>query len=214
MRAALLRIVTCLLLSTTIASAAGGTPPNANADEARARYRKGLSYYALQKYAEAANEYEAAFELEPDPALLYNAAQAHRLAGNKTRALALYQSYLRLFPGQSNRNDVQRHIAALKTAIESDAKSRSNTPTDPIGPTTNNTPPEPKPEPPKPDPQPQEPIVVVTPPAKAERRVKPWVWGIVAGGAVVLGVGLGVGLGLGLNRTRYPDPSIGTVRPQ
>lgn len=205
-----MRIASCLLLTTSVAMAA---PANTtSAEEARAHYKKGLSYYALQKYAEAANEYEAAFELEPDPALLYNAAQAHRLAGGKTRALALYQSYLRLFPGQSNRNDVQRHIAALKIAIESDAKSRSNTPTDPIGPTTNNVP-EPKPEPSKPEPQPQ-PILVVTPPPKTDRKVKPWVWGVVAGGVVVLGVGLGVGLGLGLSRTRYPDPSIGTVRPQ
>lgn len=211
----MLRIAVCLLLTTTVAAA--GAPGNSatsnNADEARAHYKKGLSYYALQKYAEAANEYEAAFELEPDPALLYNAAQAHRLASNKTRALALYQSYLRLFPGQTNRNDVQRHIAALKTAIESDAKSRSNTPTDPIGPTTNNLP-EPKPEPPKPEPQPQPQVIVAPPPSQPARKIKPWVWGILAGGVVVLGVGLGVGLGLGLSRTRYPDPSIGTVRPQ
>ena len=51
----------------------------------------------------AADNYEKAFALKPDPAVLYNAAQAHRLAGNKQRALDLYQSYLRMYGNDSAR---------------------------------------------------------------------------------------------------------------
>ena len=54
---------------------------------------KATAAFAFNRYAVAAENYEKAFELKPDPAVLYNAAQAHRLAGNKERALDLYQSY-------------------------------------------------------------------------------------------------------------------------
>src|SRR5262245_50804586 len=90
-------------------------------DEARAHYKRGIAAYALSHFAEAAEEYEQAFTLEPDPALLYNAAQAHRLAGNKTRALTLYQNYLRIFGDKvPNKAEVTAHIAKLKAAIETD----------------------------------------------------------------------------------------------
>ena len=73
----------------------------------------------LAHYAEAAESYEKAFALKPDAAVLYNAAQAHRLGGNKERALELYQSYLCLYGGD-RRAEVEGHIESLKQAIEKD----------------------------------------------------------------------------------------------
>jgi tetratricopeptide (TPR) repeat protein len=64
--------------------------------EAQEHFRQGTTAYALGKYAEAATEWERAYELKPDAALLFNAAQVHRLGGNHKRALLLYQNYLRL----------------------------------------------------------------------------------------------------------------------
>jgi tetratricopeptide (TPR) repeat protein len=96
-------LVACLALP---AAAAGGAT-----EDARAHYERGTSLYALGKFAEAAQEYEKAFELKPDPALLYNAAQAHRIAGNKQRALFLYQNFLRVFGTSSpNAPEVERHV--------------------------------------------------------------------------------------------------------
>jgi iron complex outermembrane receptor protein len=86
--------------------------------EPRTHYKRAMSAYALGDFPTAAAEYEAAFKLEPDPALLYNAAQAHRVGGNARRALELYQSYLRMFGDQANRGETERHIADLKIAIE------------------------------------------------------------------------------------------------
>src|SRR5262249_58021652 len=74
--------------------------PPASEDDARALFERGSALYALGRYAEAAPLFERAFELKPDPALLYNAAQAYRLLGNKPRALTLYQNYFRLFGDQ------------------------------------------------------------------------------------------------------------------
>src|ERR1700690_2082975 len=90
-------------------------------DEARGHYERANAAYALGNYVRAADEFEKTFDLKPDPALLYNAAQAHRLAGNKTRALLLYENYLRVYGAKvSNIDDAKRHIEALKAAIASD----------------------------------------------------------------------------------------------
>jgi hypothetical protein len=92
----------------------------ANKEEARAYAEKATTAYALAHYDVAAENFEKAFEAKPDPALLFNAAQAHRMAGNKERALALYQSYLRL-PGKlEKRAEVEKRIAELRESAGQD----------------------------------------------------------------------------------------------
>lgn len=48
---------------------------------AREHYRRGTNAFNLGHYLEAVKEYEAAYQLKEDPALLFNIAQAYRLAG-------------------------------------------------------------------------------------------------------------------------------------
>src|SRR5260370_33236020 len=101
-------------------------------EDAKSLFDKGTAAFALGNYDEAANDYEGAFKLKPDPALLYNAAQAHRLAGNKPRALQLYQSYLHLYgKGIRNRAEVEQRVAELKEAIENDSRGATAPPTEP-----------------------------------------------------------------------------------
>jgi tetratricopeptide (TPR) repeat protein len=98
------------------APAGAPTPAGGPSDEAAARaaYEKGTSAYALGDFAEAAKQYEAAFRLKLDPALLYNAAQAHRRANNRTRAIELYENLLRVFPNAPNRDVARQHLDELK----------------------------------------------------------------------------------------------------
>jgi len=86
-------------------------------EEARALNDKATAAFALGRFPEAAEQFEKAFELKPDPALLYNAAQAHRLAGNKPRALELYQSYLRVYAHGDKRADAEARVRELKETI-------------------------------------------------------------------------------------------------
>jgi tetratricopeptide (TPR) repeat protein len=171
-------------------------PTVASADkisDAKEHYKQGTAAYALGKYAEAATHYEAAFELSPDPALLYNAAQAHRIAGNKQRALTLYQSYLRMYgPQAQNRDDVERHIDELKRAIDVDERAKNSPPT---GPTTTS---------------PSDGNALAAAPARKRPLAKnPWLWvGVGAGVAVVAGVAIGLGVAFGKSD---PQASIGTV---
>jgi tetratricopeptide (TPR) repeat protein len=210
--------ITLLLVSAT---AHGG-----DVEKAKAHFKTGLAAFTLGDYAKAALEYEAAYSEMIDPALLYNAAQAHRLAGNKPRALFLYQNYLRYFPTQSNRAEVQRHVENLQAAIEAEQKAKTTPPTEskqpsetrpsiearPTTPTT--TAPSPTTTAPAPTTTEAKPSVAAaaltteSPPPPRKKTPK-WLWGVVGGAVAVVAVGLGVGLGVGLSGTSYPNADIG-----
>ncbi len=176
------------------------TPTAALADkisDAKEHYKHGTAAYALGKYAEAAGEYEAAYELAPEPALLYNAAQAHRIGGNKQRALTLYQSYLRIYGNDApNRGEVERHIEELKQAIDVEERAKTSPPT---GPTSTS-----------PSLAPGSNAVVGAAPERKPPLVKnPWLWvGVGAGVVVIAGVAIGLGVAFGKSD---PKASFGTV---
>jgi hypothetical protein len=190
-----------------------GKASESKAQAVRDYLDKATAAFALNRYAVAAENYEKAFELKPDPAVLYNAAQAYRLAGNKERALELYQSYLRMY-GAEKRAEVEKHIENLKQAIEKDHAVATSPPTTPAPVGTTHDAPPPAPEPatpapkaetppaaaqlerpapaapaPVPTPAPAEPTPVLVTPASPPANegsivTKPWFW-IVVGGAVV-----------------------------
>jgi tetratricopeptide (TPR) repeat protein len=223
----------CLLappLGAARVEAAGGSSA-----EAHAMLEKATAAFALAKYAEAAEFFEKAFELKPDPALLYNAAQAHRLAGNKERALALYQNLLRVYGNKTKRSEVEARIDELKKAIDSD-KAVANSPptsTEPVngtGPITPLAPP-PAGSPSEPGAGASTPLavpdnptnvttaaatttsapVLTAQPSASETPLtrKPLFWVAVGGGVAVA---VTVILLLTLGGSKDPLPSIGVVR--
>lgn len=83
--------------------------------EARQLYAEGKAQYAQGHYAEAAQLFERSYALSESSALLFNMAQAHRLAGpgHCRDALKLYESYLNAAPGAENRTEVEERIQEL-----------------------------------------------------------------------------------------------------
>jgi len=124
--AVLVGVAASLLFASGAHAAAKGRTEKA--EEAREYLDKATAAFALNRYAVAAENYEKSFELKPDAAVLYNAAQAYRLAGNKERALDLYQSYLRMY-GDDKRAEIEKHIQNLKQAIEKDHAVATSPPT-------------------------------------------------------------------------------------
>jgi tetratricopeptide (TPR) repeat protein len=190
-----------------------------NVDEAKAHYARATSAYALGRFAEAAAEYEKAFDLKPDPALLYNAAQAHRVAGNKARALLLYRSYLRIFSDGPNHDEVQHFISELQKQIDQEAKQPPKAEPAP--------PREPPPAPSIAAPQPTAPSTadpsavtspaspspeLVTQPAAAEKPLakRPWFWATLAGAAIVVAGGVTLGVVLG-SPDKNPTANLGKI---
>jgi tetratricopeptide (TPR) repeat protein len=112
-------VVSAAVVLAPLAHAEPVSNPVGDKDASRL-YQEATSAFGLGHYAEAAEKYEGAFSLRPDPALLYNAAQSYRLAGIKTRAIELYRNYLRLYPLAPNASDARAHVASLQKAIDWD----------------------------------------------------------------------------------------------
>jgi hypothetical protein len=95
-------------------------------DLAAIHVRKATAAYNLGKFAEAAKEYEAAYEQTLDPNLLFNIGQAYRLAGDRDKAIMAYRSFIRSGP-QSE----QRHLAESKIRELERQRSMAPAPTVP-----------------------------------------------------------------------------------
>ncbi|HSZ81565.1 MAG TPA: tetratricopeptide repeat protein [Polyangia bacterium] len=131
------------LFGSTVARA-----DDAAANAAREHYQKATSYYDLGKYAEAITEFEAAYEIKNDPALLYNLAQSNRLAGNPDQALHFYRTYLRYVPHPANRVEIDDRIKQLESLLQQKNAAQVTPPNQTIPPGATTPTAEPAPAPP------------------------------------------------------------------
>lgn len=105
-----------------------GERSDAELDEARSRYDRGIKHYNLGEFEAAIVEFKAAYELSGEPDLLFNIAQAYRLAEDYKEALFFYDSYLRLRPDAANRADVESRIAATRKLLEEQKQLQESPP--------------------------------------------------------------------------------------
>lgn len=185
------------VLVTLCLSTAGQTWAADKISTAREHFEHGSALFDLGSYAEAAHEYESAYKIKPDPALLFNIGQAYRLANDHASALRAYKSYLRRVPNPGNRGEVERHINTLTRLLDEQKQASQSPPTGTIVPDSMKRPApaaEPKIEPIAP-PAPV-PALLSTATQDAPRRTptykKWWVWTIAAGAVVVVGAGVGL----------------------
>jgi len=98
---------------------AGGRDARAgdpNAEKARAHFQQADTYFKLEKYAAALQEFEQAYLAKQDPSFLYNIAQCHRLMGNRADAIRFYKRYIIDAPNAPNRPTAEKHIRDLEAA--------------------------------------------------------------------------------------------------
>jgi tetratricopeptide (TPR) repeat protein len=199
-----------------------GLLPEARAAEPIDYEKEATAAFALGHYAEAAEAFEKAFRQEPEAALLYNAAQAHRLAGNKERALTLYENYMRVYGNKEKRAEVQSRIDELKAAIDHDSQVRTRPPNEPEPvapaapvspiparrppPVVASVPPEPLPEPER------APPMLTAPPGPSPSEAdhpstsRVWLWTLL--GVVVVGGAVAGLLVLKNNGQKYPNADL------
>jgi tetratricopeptide (TPR) repeat protein len=91
------------------------TPPQKQ--EIRAHYQRASRDYDLGKFGEAIDEYQVIYEIDGDPVMLYNLAQAYRLAEQPEKAIQFYRRYLQRSPEARNREAVEQKIAALEKML-------------------------------------------------------------------------------------------------
>jgi tetratricopeptide (TPR) repeat protein len=102
---------------------AGGSAPFATPQSpgdstaaARARAHQGQAFYDLKRFQEAYQEYEQAYLIEQDPALLYNMGQCQRKLGNNDEALHFYRTYLRRVPKGPSAVEAEKRVRELEDA--------------------------------------------------------------------------------------------------
>src|SRR5262249_42246285 len=116
-RRTVLRRATLFAALSAFAAAGNGRAEDPRGD-ARAHYARGLELAGQNGYAGALQEFNAAYALSPQYAVLYNIGQAHVALGHTTEAIETLGRYLRdggdrISPAR--RAQVERQIAWLRS---------------------------------------------------------------------------------------------------
>ncbi len=202
---------------------------------AREHFRKGSVLYDLQRYSEAAREYEMAYEAKDDPALLFNIAQAYRLGLEYQKAIGYYRAFLRRNPNAGNRDEVLARIAEMQRIVDDQRRTQGAPPLGTMPPTHPDAhgPPAatveanpstaPAAEPSAPPaahasaptaatPSTMQAPLVATKSAEHEGRATPvykkwWLWTIVG----VVAAGAAVGIAVGVTQSSTSEPTLNPV---
>lgn len=82
--------------------------------KARELAEKGRAYHDAGDYAKAVAAFKEAYVLAPSPALLFNIAQAYRLAGNCDDAAWMYRRYIDTSPDSEHRALAEQHLSSVE----------------------------------------------------------------------------------------------------
>jgi hypothetical protein len=82
-------------------------------------YEEGSQLYAAGKYVEAAEKFEAVYQIDPDPATQFNIGQAYRLARKNycAKAAAAFRTFLRVAADPPNVETVKQYISEMDACV-------------------------------------------------------------------------------------------------
>ncbi len=113
-----------LALPCVPAVALGQTPPTtaspAATAEARDRYQRGIELFDERNYAAAMVEFQRAYELTRNPAVLFNISATHELSGHFVEALDAMHAYERDAPAETvrgRRAEIDAALARLRRRV-------------------------------------------------------------------------------------------------
>ena len=96
------------------ASADNALRPEKIPAKARERATRGRVYHDAGDYAAAVAAFKEAYVLAPSPGLLFNIAQAYRLAGNCDEAAWMYRRFLDTNPNGPNKALAEGHLSVVE----------------------------------------------------------------------------------------------------
>ena len=100
------------LLLLALARVAYADDPSERA--AKRHYDRGQKLYNLQKFEQALEQYQKAFDAQPLPGFLFNIAQCQRNLGDYDAAIFSFKRYLKLDPETEKREQVEELIEELE----------------------------------------------------------------------------------------------------
>jgi tetratricopeptide (TPR) repeat protein len=104
-------LAVCFLLFAFVRAAHAEDPSERTA---KRHYDRGQKLFNLQKFDEALEQYQKAFDAKPIPSILFNIGQCHRNLGDYDAAIFSFKRYLKLDPEAENREQVEELIADLE----------------------------------------------------------------------------------------------------
>jgi tetratricopeptide (TPR) repeat protein len=128
---AIATLALCVLGPSVVRGAESDTEKKQRAKE---HYEIATRFYDVGKYGEAVKEYEEAYMLTGDAALLFNIGQAYRLWDRPEDALRVYKNYLRQRPDAVNRVDVEKKISDLEKVIDERRRGGAAQPAEAVSP--------------------------------------------------------------------------------
>jgi tetratricopeptide (TPR) repeat protein len=112
-----------LALTLAVAIAPAFAPAIARADTAAERaakrhYDRGRRLFDLQKFDEALEQFQKAYDADPLPDFLFNIGQCQRNLGDYEAAVFSFKKFLKLDPEAPNRAKVEKLIEDLEAKID------------------------------------------------------------------------------------------------
>ena len=100
-------------------------PANAASPEVKARaeelYREGAADFKAERYGEASDKFQQAYNLDPSPILLFNLGRAKELSGDAESAISYFQQYR----DQGGRDDrVEQYVKDADKGIRKEETRR------------------------------------------------------------------------------------------
>ena len=96
----------------------------ADAAQARIHFERGKTFFEVDQYKKAIEEFKAAHIQRPDPAFLYNIAECYRRAGESRDALVFYRRFLSATPAtDKTRVLVEKRITEMQAAVADESRA-------------------------------------------------------------------------------------------
>jgi hypothetical protein len=104
--------------AAVLAPVAAAQRPRSALEQARTRMEQGQAYFLQGRFGEAATEFEAAYQIQPFTAFLYNAGVAYESGGDLPHAVTLFERYVSQESNPRDRAEVEQRIAGLRARIQ------------------------------------------------------------------------------------------------
>jgi tetratricopeptide (TPR) repeat protein len=113
-----LLLALCIIAIAVPATARVAHAEDATERAAKRHYDRGKKLFDLQKFQEALDEFQKAYDATPIPDFLFNIGQCHRNLGDYQAAIFSFKKFLKLDPEAPNREQVEQLIDDLQRKID------------------------------------------------------------------------------------------------
>jgi tetratricopeptide (TPR) repeat protein len=107
-------IAVALVVAPGVAAAQEPAPPEVIPPKARALAVQGRAFHDAGDYGNAIIAFKEAYVMAPSPGLLFNLAQAYRLAGNCDDAALMYRRYIATGPSVEGRTIAEGQLESVE----------------------------------------------------------------------------------------------------